>query len=687
MAQPRIAFLRLARNASLADLVVAGAALVVYAAAFFVSFPFFGRVVGVLAVFPIFALVRVAGLPGGIAGGVAVFVLDTVLYALLGYGESFLSAARLTSWGAVTGLGLVFGFLEEVESARRRGEREFARALENSGEGVWVLDVKRNRLSVSPGWFKVAGCDPAVGISTLDGFASRLHPDESPRVLDEFERLRSGASRDAAFEYRVRGEDGSWRWLHTRGCVAALGLDGAPARLVGVSCDMTERKNHEDQLVFQAYHDQLTRLPNRKAFFERAVEMLASADRSVTERTRSFVLLDLDDFKHVNDSMGHKVGDLCLRAAAERLQRATRRSDFLFHLGANAFMVVLSRTAAETDAAVFADKTIAAFAEPFAVEGFQIYVGLSAGIALYPRDGLDPLTLIRKAESALREAKRERNAYRFFSPEIQERAKRRVDLLSSLRKAVAESDFTLAYQPIQTADGRIESLEALIRWKRRDTGDAVPPGEFIPLAEESGLIVRIGRFVLDRALADLVRLSALPDPPSVAVNVSARQLRDRTFVAGLRTALERSGADPRRLRLEITESSFLEATDEIAGRLRAIRELGVTVSLDDFGTGYSSLAYLRDLPIDEMKIDRLFVRDLPDPKARAIVVAVLDLARGLGKRVVAEGVASAEARDCLARLGCERFQGEFLSPPRPIEDLLPASTPVPGIDESGGTPL
>ncbi|MCX7023562.1 MAG: EAL domain-containing protein [Spirochaetes bacterium] len=677
MTNIKIRLIHSARSETLTAALVAVAAFALYAAAFILSFPYFGRVVGILAIFPVFVLIRSAGLAGGTFGGLAVFPIDTALYAALGYGDPFLSPTRLASWGIVMGFGLLFGFIEEMECVRRRQERAFTRAFQAVEEGIWDVDLRRDLVSVSPGWYRTAGYSGPGAIATMNDLKARLHPEETELVEDEIERLRDGVTESASFEYRLRGEDGRWRWLHTKGRIAAKDRTGKPTRLVGVSCDMTERKNHEELLVFQAYHDQLTRLPNRKAFFERAVEILAAAERSLHERTRSFVILDIDNFKHVNDSLGHRVGDLLLRAVAERLQRLVRRSDFIFHLGSNSFMTVLSHTTIDTDAALFVEKVIASFAEAFNVEGFQVYVGISAGITIYPRDGTDPLTLIRNAESALYEAKHDRNTYRFYSADIQAKASVRLGLLSNLRKTIDSGGFTLEYQKIMNLDGSVESLEALIRWTRGDTGEAVPPMDFIPIAEESGLIIPIGHQVMDMALADLARLAASGvGAPVFAVNVSAKQIRDRTFTAFLRAALERTGAPARLLRVEITESCLLEMTDEVLTRLRSIRELGVSVSLDDFGTGYSSLAYLRELPIDEMKIDRLFVSDLPDGKAEAIVMAIMDLARGLGKRVVAEGVATAEAFDCLVKLGCDRFQGEYFSAPAPLSEIIKPAPPA-----------
>jgi diguanylate cyclase (GGDEF)-like protein len=460
----------------------------------------------------------------------------------------------------------------------------------------------------------------------------------------------------------MKEKSGSWRWILSRGKVVEANRDGTAARLVGVHSDVSDLKRAEADLVYLAYHDQLTGLLNRKAFYERADLSLSLADRSDPPQLRAFLLIDLDNFKDVNDGFGHEFGDRLLKLAAARLSDSLRQTDLLFRLGGDEFTIILTSIAREVDAAVVASKLLRAFAAPFMLDGQAVYTGLSIGISLFPRDGVDTHDLIRKADTALYDSKRDRNTYRYYTLQMQAEAVSRMQTVSNLRRALEQNELTLHYQPIVDGGGTIRGAEALLRWNCPDEGLKMP-GEFIETAEETGVILDIGRWVLRRATRDAQfwRERGLGDL-RLSVNLSPRQLRDRSIIGDISSALADSGFPPELLTIELTENSFVDLSDESTERLDAIRALGTQLAIDDFGTGYSSMSYLKRLPVDAIKIDRSFVIGLPmNASDVSIVEAVLTMAHGLGLTVVAEGVDDDEQLAFLSSRQCDSFQGFYFS--------------------------
>ena len=428
-----------------------------------------------------------------------------------------------------------------------------------------------------------------------------------------------------------------------------------------------QRKEAEDKLSFLARFDTVTDLPNRYLFTDRLNQMLAQAQRN--EWSVSILFVDLDRFKAINDTFGHASGDELLRQVAARMQACVRNSDTVGRLSGDEFAVMLSNLAKTEDAGLIAQKIVDALAAPFNLNGHQAYISASIGIALYPSDGREPDTLLKNADTAMYRAKAQgRNGYQFYLPQMNERLIQRQQLETQLHGALERNEFLLHYQPkVDLASGAITGFEALLRWQRGDT--LIPPVQFITVLEETGLIVSVGDWILNSVCAQLDRWeqAGIPLRP-VAVNLSARQFQVKNLAATVEQALRKSNVKPSLLKLELTESLLMSDAKESIETLHQLKHLGVQLSVDDFGTGYSSLAYLKRFPLDELKIDREFIRDaISDPDDAAIAVTIINLAHSLKLRVVAEGVESEGQLSFLRMHGCDEMQGFYFSQPVPAD--------------------
>lgn len=440
-------------------------------------------------------------------------------------------------------------------------------------------------------------------------------------------------------------------------------------RIRGTAQDVTAARAAEEHIAFLAHYDPLTGLPNRTQWNERAQQELRSANQR--NEGLAVLFLDLDHFKSVNDSLGHPVGDQLLSGVARRFTACLRESDFLARLGGDEFVVLLPHLDQPEDAAVVARKLIAALQAPLPIEGHELTVSTSIGIALFPDDGEDVSTLLKHADVAMYCAKDQgRNAYHYFKPEMDVHALERLMLENALRRAIERDELVLYYQPqVAADDGRVIGCEALVRWQHPEFG-LLLPAQFITVAQESGLIMPLGNWVLACACRQLAAWQAEGRDLLMAVNISALQFRQADFVDSVCQILASSGARPVGLELELTESALMQPTPEVLARMNQLRELGIHLALDDFGTGYSSLSYLKRLPIRRLKLDRSFVEDVPgDQEDVAIALATLSLARDLGMDVVAEGVEDEIQRQFLAERGCPVMQGYLFSRPLPVEEL------------------
>ena len=429
---------------------------------------------------------------------------------------------------------------------------------------------------------------------------------------------------------------------------------------------LAERKRLEAQLIHMAHHDALTGLPNRVLFREHMEHELTRARRG---ESLAVLCLDLDHFKHVNDTLGHPIGDCLLQAVADRLRECARETDVVSRLGGDEFAIVAVASEQPRGAIALAERAITALSKPFELEGHHVVIGASVGIAVAPVDGLEADQLMKAADMALYRAKTDgRGVYRFFEPEMDAKMQTRRALELDLRKALVTNEFELYYQPlVNLASNEVCGFEALLRWNHPERG-LISPAQFIPLAEEMGIIVPLGEWVLRQACAEAV---GWPEEIKVAVNISPAQFKSRSLALAVTSALAASGLAPQRLELEITESVLLQDSETTLATLHNLRDLGVQISMDDFGTGYSSLSYLRSFPFDKIKIDQSFVRDMSEENdSIAIVRAVTGLGKNLGMATTAEGVETDEQLGHLRQEGCTEVQGYLFSRPLPAGDIL-----------------
>ncbi len=486
----------------------------------------------------------------------------------------------------------------------------------------------------------------------------------------------SGPAMDRLIELRGLRADGTEFPVELT--VTRIGSEGPPL-FTAYLRDITERKASEARIERLAYHDPLTALPNRTLLLDRLDHALVEARRN--RRSLAVLFIDLDNFKIINDTLGHPIGDLLLREAGTRMTGVLRAEDTVARLGGDEFVVILPNVSGKSDPALVASKAIEALALPYRIQGHELNVTASIGIGVYPRDGEDRETLLRYADIALYQAKdRGRNAYQFFDPEINRQSHERLALEASLRRALDRQELVLHYQAqrdLRTQE--VTAVEALLRWRHPERGTLLP-AEFMAVAEDTGLIVPIGAWVLQRACEQIVAWRRIGMARTrLAVNVSARELRHQELVPRVRETLAQTGMNSADLEIEITESSVMHDTARAVHTLGELKSMGVELTIDDFGTGYSSLSYLKRFPLDRIKIDRTFVRDIPaDPDDVAIVQAIVAMARQLRLGVVAEGVETEEQREFLRGCGCDAIQGYIVGPPVPAEQFPALLGMIPG---------
>ena len=557
---------------------------------------------------------------------------------------------------------------KQAAMALEASERRFKALTESAMDIVTVLDIDGVIRYQSPSVTHMLGYEPAdmLGKCQFD----LVHRDDAEKMRSDFSELLARGQMERAIEFRVVRSDGEWRTLEAIGknCLSVPGVGG----IIVNTRDITERKNIEARIQHLAFHDALTGLPNRSLMQDRVSQAIGRAMRS--PKRFAVMFIDVDNFKNINDTLGHDVGDDLLRQIATRLIGSVRTHDTIARQGGDEFIVLLDQLDGHQGATRVAQKILDALRSAFEVGGVQQHVSASIGIALYPDDGHDPPTLLKNADTAMFHGKSlGKNTYQFFTPQMNVAVKRRAAMESNLRAAVNNGDFTLVYQPqIDLNSGEIVAFEALVRWLQED-GGTMMPGEFIPLAEETGLINNIGEWVLREACRQSVAWLREGFPPRrIAVNLSARQLVDKGFVDLLVSILEETGLDANSLELEITESQVMRQGESSFTLLNEIAALGVHLAVDDFGTGYSSLSYLKRLPFGKLKIDQSFVRDITvDPNDTAIVVAIISMARSLELDINAEGIETAGQLTLLRAKGCSVGQGYYFSVPKSARELMP----------------
>jgi diguanylate cyclase (GGDEF)-like protein/PAS domain S-box-containing protein len=565
--------------------------------------------------------------------------------------------------------------------AKHQASLENAQRLAHLGS--WEWDLQRNQSHWSAETFRILGLseqDARPGMDRLLALVDEADREPVKQALADLVRTGEFSARVV----RVLRPDGSIRHVRLQG-VGSADAAGTIARVAGTIQDVTELKQAEQRIRYLAYYDGATGLPNRQYFVERLGQALATARRHL--RQLGVLSLDLDQFKRINDTLGHAVGNELLVAVAQRLGGALRREDAfaaaasqragegddgVARLDGDEFSLLITELAHYHDAAKVARRLLEELRKPFRAGGQEVFVTASIGLALYPLDGEDADSLLKNAGAAMHFAKEQgRDNYQFYSRAMNATALEKLSLESQLRRALEREEFLLHFQPkIRAATGQIVGLEALIRWKHPELG-MVPPSQFIPVAEESGLIVPIGDWVLQAACAQnhAWRCSGYP-AVHVAVNIAMPHFRQGNLVVSVAEALRRSGLDPALLEVELTESMLMQSVETTLDTLHRLKNMGVRLAIDDFGTGYSSLSYLKRFPLDTLKIDRSFVRDLPrDAEDAAITKAIIAMAHSLRLSVVAEGVETPEQFAFLQQHGCDEVQGFLFSRPVAAEEL------------------
>ncbi len=567
---------------------------------------------------------------------------------------------------------------KSVQEALRISEQRYALAAQGANDGLWDWDLKTHEVYYSTRWKSMLGYEESEIDGNVDEWFRRVHPEDVLRLKTDLDRHLAGVTPHLEAEVRMAHKDGTYRWMLTRG-EAVRDKSGAPSRIAGSQTDITERKQVEEELRLGAFFDSLTGLANRALFIDRLEQCMARARRK-SQHIFSVLFLDLDRFKVVNDSLGHQIGDRLLVAVAERLRGCLRSTDTVSaglkephtvaRLGGDEFTVLLDDIRSEKDAVRVAERIRDALSQPFEVEGQEVFTAVSIGIATYDRSSNRAEDMLRDADTALYRAKAGgRGRCEVFNKTMHAQAVSRLMMERDLRHAVEQKQFFVHYQPImRLSTGEVKGFEALVRWKHPDRG-LISPNEFIPVAEEMGLIVPIGWFVMREACR---QVKAWQDeyqwnpPLTLAVNLSSLQIRQADLVERVMEVLKETGLPAASLELEITESSLLQNDGHTLQVLNDLKEAGIGLHMDDFGTGYSSLSYLSHFPIDVVKIDRSFISSLDtDSKHAELVNAILTMAQAMGMDVVAEGIESESQLRRLRDLSCGFGQGFYLS--RPVD--------------------
>jgi diguanylate cyclase (GGDEF)-like protein/PAS domain S-box-containing protein len=552
----------------------------------------------------------------------------------------------------------------------RHSEERFRSLVRNSSDVILIVDAQGTVLFETPAVEQVLGyeVEARVGQSAFD----IAHPHDVPWLEQMFSELTAAAGAEASADFRARHADGSWRWI--QGVGKNLLHDPAVSGVVINYRDITERRSLEEQLRYQAFHDALTGLPNRALFLDRLEHALTRAHRE--EPGLAVLFVDLDDFKSVNDSLGHGVGDELLVKVAERLRRTLRDSDTAARMGGDEFAVLLEDARDAHSPEYVGERILAALRDRFELNGQQVRLSGSVGIAIYQGPEHSAEELLRHADVAMYVAKQQgKDRLTIFESELHHATIDRHQLRAEMHDAFESSQFALVYQPlVALSDSQLSGVEALLRWNHPVRGE-IGPVEFIPLAEESGLIVELGRWVLGEACRTAQGwIEASGRPLEMSLNLSSRQVEDPELVGDVESALVASGLCPELLTLEITESVLLRDVDAVLERLTALKRLGVRLAIDDFGTGYSSLSYLRRLPVDVLKIDRSFISGIENGAAEnALVRSIVSLAQLLELRTVAEGIEDGQQLEALRALGVDSGQGFHFARPLPaahVAELL-----------------
>ncbi len=553
-------------------------------------------------------------------------------------------------------------------SDRRKYEEQLlllASVFDNTIEGIAITDTSGTIQEVNPGFTSITGYSAAEAVGKNPSILKSQH--HTPEFYREMwqQLKKNGSWAGEIWNRRKNGEV----YPERLSINAIKDNHGNTTHYVSVFYDITDIKRGEDQLRYLAYHDALTDLPNKQLFNDRLETALAHARR--TGIKAAVLFLDLDNFKNINDTISHNIGDRFLRHVAGVLQGCLREEDTVARLGGDEFIMLLPEISSERDAFEVAQRVLNALKQPFSIDDIELFTGISIGISIFPDDAADAETLAKNADLAMYKAKASgKNTYRLFSEHMNSEVSRRIDIENSLRRALDRQEFELYYQPkVDLKRNIIDGCEALIRWRKED--QLISPAEFIPIAEETGLIIPIGEWVLREACSKARYWQLEGFPIQVSVNLSPRQFQQKNLVSMISDVLAATNLSPTLLELEVTEGIVMENITEAVSTLGLLRDWGISFAIDDFGTGYSSMQYLKQLPLDALKIDRTFIKDLPDDESdTAIATATLHMAHSLGLKVVAEGVETVAQLAFLKQLNCESGQGYLFSRPVDADSFL-----------------
>ena len=557
----------------------------------------------------------------------------------------------------------------EALRAAKESEQRYALAAAGSNDGLWDWDLTSNAFYVSERWKLMLGFPQEMPVQRVDDWFRHVHPDDAVDLRRVLDRHLTGHTAHFEHEYRMRHQSGQYQWVLCRG-VAVQNEQNVPIRIAGSQTDVTDQRRVQDDLQHAALHDGLTGLANR-ALFSELLERALSKTRRSASYVCAVLFIDLDHFKLVNDSYGHVIGDQFLVAIGKRLLQCLRPGDALARLGGDEFAILLDDVGESTVASVISERLHATLRAPFELDGREIWASASIGIAFSNGQHQDPEELLRDADTAMYRSKAQgRSQTQTFDPSMHESAIGRLTLETELRRAIDRQEFIVYYQPIIELDTRdVCGFESLIRWPRED-GTMTPPTDFIPVAEETGLIAPITKIVLFEACRQVAEWQRqFGRPLTLTVNISTKLFDRPTLVAEVREAIASTGLLPGSLRLEITESFLVNGSEQVVARLDELRSIPVELYLDDFGTGFSSLSYLHRYRLDALKIDRSFVSRIGELHNDApIVASIVNLAKELGMGVIAEGVETMAQAERLTALECPHAQGYLFSHPLSVED-------------------
>lgn len=539
----------------------------------------------------------------------------------------------------------------------------FTQLSESINEVFLIFDYKNDVfLYISPVFEKIWGKSYLSLYESPHSWLDMVYSEDKDLVRSLLIERRIEEPYD--IEYRIVLPDNSIRWIRDKG-FPIKDVNGEIYRITRTQEDITKRKKSEEELVYLAYHDVLTGLLNRRFFFERLGEIIDQAKREKND-TKAVLFLDLNDFKNINNTFGYDFGDKILKSVADRLLSCLRKTDYIFRVSGDEFAIILSNVSMDIDVSVVAQKIIHEISLPYNNDEREVFISCSMGVSVYPKDGEEVSQLVKNAHLALNEAKHSRNTYRFFNFDMNTRAIERLMIENNLRYAIARSELTVYYQPFVDKEGRIKGMEALLRWNNEVMG-AVLPDKFIPVAETTGQIVTLGEWVLRSACSQVKEWHDKGyNNLRVAVNISAVQLTDKKFIDRVASVLEETGLAPGYLELEITESSVMENLEDAIDKINRLFDMGVFFSIDDFGVDYSTLSYIKRFKINNLKIDRYFIKDVINDDVNAeITKMIIAMAHKLNIKVIAEGVENLEQKKFLESFECDEMQGFLYSPPLP----------------------